>query len=57
VADIGPVQLLSVGFRPGADFEGRIVDVLARVEIVCSLLGSKARTHSAQAIEQPGRLD
>jgi hypothetical protein len=29
---IGPVQLLSVGFDPGAKFEGRIADELARLE-------------------------
>jgi Family of unknown function (DUF6325) len=32
VAQIGPVQLMSVGFEPGANFEGRIADELARLE-------------------------
>jgi uncharacterized membrane protein len=32
VTEIGPVQLLSVGFEPGANFEGRIVDELAELE-------------------------
>lgn len=32
LADIGPVQLMSVGFEPGANFEGRIADELARLE-------------------------
>jgi len=32
VTEIGPVQLISVGFEPGANFEGRIVDELAALE-------------------------
>jgi hypothetical protein len=32
MTEIGPVQLVSVGFEPGANFEGRIVDELARLE-------------------------
>jgi hypothetical protein len=32
MTDIGPVQLMSIGFEPGANFEGRIVDELARLE-------------------------
>jgi DNA-binding NarL/FixJ family response regulator len=32
VAEMGPVQLLSVGFEPGANFEGRIADELARLD-------------------------
>jgi uncharacterized membrane protein len=32
VTDIGPVQLISVGFEPEANFEGRIVDELAALE-------------------------
>jgi uncharacterized membrane protein len=32
LAHIGPVQLMSVGFEPGANFEGRIADELARLE-------------------------
>lgn len=32
LAQIGPVQLMSVGFEPGANFEGRIADELARLE-------------------------
>jgi uncharacterized membrane protein len=32
VSEIGPVQLISVGFEPGANFEGRIVDELAELE-------------------------
>jgi uncharacterized membrane protein len=32
VTDIGPVQLISVGFEPEANFEGRIVDELAKLE-------------------------
>jgi uncharacterized membrane protein len=31
VTEIGPVQLISVGFEPGANFEGRIVDELAKL--------------------------
>jgi hypothetical protein len=30
--EIGPVQLMQVGFDPGANFEGRIADELARLE-------------------------
>lgn len=30
--EIGPVQLISMGFDRGANFEGRIVDELARLE-------------------------
>jgi uncharacterized membrane protein len=32
VTEIGPVQLISVGFEPEANFEGRIVDELAALE-------------------------
>jgi Family of unknown function (DUF6325) len=32
VTEIGPVQLMSIGFEPGARFEGRIVDELAKLE-------------------------
>jgi hypothetical protein len=32
VSEIGPVQLLNIGFEPGANFEGRIADELARLE-------------------------
>jgi uncharacterized membrane protein len=32
MAEIGPVQLISIGFEPEADFEGRIVDELAKLE-------------------------
>jgi uncharacterized membrane protein len=32
VSEIGPVQLISVGFEPEANFEGRIVDELASLE-------------------------
>jgi uncharacterized membrane protein len=32
VSEIGPVQLISVGFEPEANFEGRIVDELAALE-------------------------
>ena len=32
MTEIGPVQLLSIGFQPGANFEGRIADELARLE-------------------------
>lgn len=32
LAEIGPVQLMSVEFAPGAKFEGRIADELARLE-------------------------
>jgi uncharacterized membrane protein len=32
MAEIGPVQLLSIGFDPGAEFEGRIIDELAKLE-------------------------
>jgi hypothetical protein len=32
LAQIGPVQLMSVGFEPGANFEGRIADELARLQ-------------------------
>jgi hypothetical protein len=32
VTEIGPVQLLNIGFEPGANFEGRIADELARLE-------------------------
>ena len=30
--EIGPVQLLAIGFGPGANFEGRIMDELSRLE-------------------------
>jgi hypothetical protein len=32
MADIGPVQLISIGFEAGANFEGRVVDELAKLE-------------------------
>jgi hypothetical protein len=32
VSEIGPVQLLNIGFEPGANFEGRIAEELARLE-------------------------
>jgi uncharacterized membrane protein len=32
VKEIGPVQLLAIGFGPGAKFEGRIMDELAKLE-------------------------
>jgi uncharacterized membrane protein len=32
MAEIGPVQLLSIGFDSGADLEGRIIDELAKLE-------------------------
>jgi hypothetical protein len=31
MAEIGPVQLLNIGFPPGANFEGRIADELAKL--------------------------
>jgi hypothetical protein len=30
--EIGPVQLLAIGFGPGAQFEGRIIDELSKLE-------------------------
>jgi len=32
LSQIGPVQLMSVGFEPGANFEGRIADELAKLQ-------------------------
>jgi hypothetical protein len=32
VTEIGPVQLISLGFEPGANFEGRIANELAKLE-------------------------
>jgi uncharacterized membrane protein len=32
VTEIGPVQLISLGFEPAANFEGRIADELAKLE-------------------------
>jgi hypothetical protein len=32
MTEIGPVQLVSIGFEPNANFEGRIVDELAALE-------------------------
>lgn len=32
MAEIGPVQLVSIGFDRGANFEGRIIDELAKLE-------------------------
>ena len=32
MTEIGPVQLISIGFEPEANFEGRIVDELAALE-------------------------
>jgi hypothetical protein len=32
MAEIGPVQLVSIGFDAGANFQGRIVDELAKLE-------------------------
>jgi uncharacterized membrane protein len=32
MAEIGPVQLLSIGFDRGAELEGRIIDELAKLE-------------------------
>ena len=31
-AEIGPVQIMCVGFEPGANFEGRIADELAKLQ-------------------------
>ena len=31
MTEIGPVQLLNIGFPPGANFEGRIADELAKL--------------------------
>ena len=31
MTEIGPVQLLNIGFQPGANFEGRIADELAKL--------------------------
>jgi hypothetical protein len=31
MSEIGPVQLLNIGFPPGANFEGRIADELAKL--------------------------
>src|SRR5215208_5619067 len=30
--EIGPVQLLAIGFGPGAKFEGKIIDELAKLD-------------------------
>jgi uncharacterized membrane protein len=32
VEEIGPVQLISIGFDAGASFEGRVIDELAKLE-------------------------
>jgi uncharacterized membrane protein len=32
MAEVGPVQLISIGFDRDADFEGRIIDELAKLE-------------------------
>lgn len=32
IKEIGPVQMLAIGFGPEADFEGRIMDELAKLE-------------------------
>jgi uncharacterized membrane protein len=32
MTDIGPVQMIAVAFSPNADFEGRVIDELARLE-------------------------
>ena len=32
MTEIGPVQLISLGFEPGANFEGRIASELAKLE-------------------------
>ena len=32
IKEIGPVQLLAISFEPGAKFEGRIMDELAKLE-------------------------
>jgi hypothetical protein len=32
LTEIGPVQLLNIGFEPGANFEGRIADELAKLQ-------------------------
>jgi uncharacterized membrane protein len=32
LTEIGPVQLLNIGFDPGANFEGRIADELAKLQ-------------------------
>jgi hypothetical protein len=32
MADIGPVQLISIGFDRGANFEGKVIDELAKLE-------------------------
>jgi uncharacterized membrane protein len=32
MAEIGPVQLISIGFERGANFEGRVIEELAKLE-------------------------
>jgi uncharacterized membrane protein len=32
MAEIGPVQMIAIGFGPGAEFEGRIIGELTRLE-------------------------
>jgi Family of unknown function (DUF6325) len=33
MTELGPVQMIAVGFKPGAKYEGKIVGVLERLEI------------------------
>jgi len=58
---IGPVQLVAIGFTPEADFEGRIMDELARLEShetirVLDLLfvGKDAETGDLLALDYQG---
>ena len=58
---IGPVQLVAIGFPPEADFEGRIMDELARLEShetirVLDLLfvGKDAETGDLLALDYQG---
>ena len=53
LTEIGPVQLTQVGFGPGANFEGRIADELARLEkdgrSGCSTFFSSPRTPTPES--------
>jgi hypothetical protein len=55
MSEIGPVQLLNIGFPPGANFEGRIADELAKLEKdrtirVLDLLFVARDTHSDELV-------
>src|SRR3954469_2496498 len=61
MAEIGPVQMIAIGFGPDAEFEGRIIGELARLENEDTLrildllfVGKDAETGDLLALDHQG---